>query len=250
MNNENDGTKPYNIKRGSQKDKNVIPYNNSVSNDPYISVFVLCHEDNVDDVKGMIKKLSNKKITFTRGLDTTELSYVDKNNLLNHFDYMVVMVSESLFKKTELLETIVANYTIHGENEKIIPMVIWEELYEPEYKAGVIKEYQQRIAKYKENFWDDNSICFHADQLHKMQQVLVMLTDFLIFATDKDKKTDLNLAEKLLKYIKYHRKIPVADKENVRNNTKTIVNNTTFHVEDGGQLNFAMDNASINLKEK
>lgn len=248
VNNENDGTKPYMIKRRNGYNGNVIPYIDNLSGySEDISVFVLYHEKNKRYVENMQRSLENKKVTLIKGLADTEIAYEDKIDIVNNFNYMVVVVSKPLLEDLDLLDVLAENFELEGKNKKIIPMIVWKDLYEPEIKSEVIEALQERIENYRQHHFDDDFSGHVAVELKRMQRILKMLKCFLIFATDRDRKSTMSGTEKLLKYIRYDRGVEVAEKETVGESKKPVLNQTIYNVHDGGQVNMASNNATINV---
>lgn len=230
-------------KKQSEK---IVPYSfKENGSDCDINVFVLFSDSNQRCVDNMKERLKNKKIIITKGLAETEKSYDEKVDVINYYDYVVVIISKTFLEDLDLLDVLVTNYEIEGKNRKILPIIIWKDLYKPEVKAEVLENFKKRIDAYRTNHFDDDFSGNVAEELKKMQQILNMLKYFIKFATERDRKTNLQAYEKLLKYIRYDRGEDVADKEEFVTNKKVVVHQT-INVTKGGQVNLADGNSTIN----
>lgn len=234
INEGNDGTKIYTPKKFSQ--------NNS------LEIFVLFHDVNKDYVKRMEKKLYNKKIDFYNGLKDTNIAFHDKVDIVNYYDYLVVVVSEQLLKDLDSLDILLDNFSLYGDNEKILPLILWKDLYKPNIKADVIENYKKEIDEYEEKY-STSRVGQH--ELKRMKKIYEMLENFLEFATNRDKKANkMSGDNKILSYIFSVSGRPVADKEICVESGDKIVKQTIYNVGTGGQLNVANDGATINANVK
>lgn len=242
----NDDTKTYVMQRDCNQNRKVIAYPVDDSGvNAYISVFVLYHDKNRKYVDSMQEHLSKKKIRLVKGFAETNIGYEERVDIVNNFDYLAILISKSFLEDLELLYVLLQNYEFEKANKKIIPIIMWNDLYKPEGRLGVIKRLSERIEKFKNEHFDDDFNENVADELKRMCQVLKLLRDFLPFAKDRDKKTTLHGYEKLLNYICYDRGIEVDEKEE-REKGNEIVMNQTINVEKGAQLNLACDSSNIN----
>lgn len=240
------GKSTYKKQNDQRQDEKIVSYSfNGNDSDCDINVFTLFSDKNQRCVDNMKERLKNKKIVITKGLAETEKSYDEEIDVISYYDYVAVIISKAFLEDLDLLDVLVKNYEIGGKNRKVVPIIIWKDLYKPETKAEVVENLQKRIDTYRANHFDDDFSGNVAEELKKMQQILNMLKHFIKFATERDRKTNLQANEKLLKYIRYDRGGDVADKEGVITN-KGIVVNQTINVGDGGQVNLSDGNSTIN----
>lgn len=209
-----------------------------------ISVFVLYNDKDKRHVNNMQAKLANKKIFFTKGLADTPKSYGKKGDIIKCFDYVTVIISKSFLEDLDSLDVLVENYKIGKKNKKILPIIVWKELYEPEIKAEVLEKMQARIDDYMKHHFKNDFDGVAANDLKRMQQKLKMLESFIEFAIERDPKTSLPCSEKLLKYMHFVSGKEVADKELV-SIKEEMVTNQTINVH-GKYINMATGNAEIN----
>lgn len=224
----NDGTKIYTPKRFAQ--------------DIELNIFVLYHEANKAYVRGIERKLQRKKIKIANGLADTNIAFNDTVDIINHFNYMVVVVSEELLKDLDSLDLLLDNYLLYEDNPKILPLVIWKELYDPNTKVDIVKRHEENIDVYKEKYANTK---IGKQELKRMNRIHEMLESFVEFATIRDKKTNtMSGDKKILNYIFCESGISIADRENYNKNetkgSKNIIN------VNGGQVNVANDGATIN----
>ena len=241
-----DRTKEYNIHRKQKKNENIVSH--PASRDCYndvIRVFVLFSEKERRYVNKMQESLANKKIVWTKGLDDTIMSYDKIVDVTNDYDYVVVIISKSFLEDLVLLDVLAANYQIENENNKILPMIVWKDLYEPEVKAEVLEGLQNRISEYKQKHFDDDFDGNAAKELKRMHRILKMLKDFIYFAVERDKKRNLPISDKLLQYIIYDRGEDVADKVSVGGD-KVDASSQPININVKGQFNMVKDNGTIN----
>lgn len=235
MNIENDDTKPYKIKRGVKhnysNEGNIVSY----ADNKEIRVFVLYHESDRKQVMCMEKELGNKKISFTNGVEETELAFEEKVDIINNFDYFVVIISEEIFSDLDLLDILESNYT--DKNEKLIPIIVDKSLYESESKSNIIKALRERTKKFKEERFDDDFTGIEASELKKMQKILKFLQDFIEFVTKRDRKKNLRPSKKIIQYIEYHRKEKVPEKRKEETRENSVSNN--FNIGNVEHLNVA-----------
>lgn len=234
INEKNDGTKIYTPRKFAQ--------------DTNLGIFVLYLDVNKDYVKRMEKKLCNKKIDFYNGLKDTNIAFNDKVDIINYYDYLIVVVTEQLLKDLDSLDILLDNYSLYGDNEKILPLILWKDLYKPNVKADVIENYKKEIDEYEEKYSNSRVGQY---ELKRMKKIFEMLESFLEFATNRDKKTNkMSGDKKILNYILSVSGRPVADKEICVESEDRIVKQTIYNVGDGGQLNVANDGATINANVK
>lgn len=242
-----DGTKRYIMKREQKRSRGVVldPTNEDCNDD--IRVFVLFSNKDRSYVNKMQEGLAHKKIVLTKGLAEAAMPYGKKKDIIDKYDYIVVIISKSFLEDLDLLDVLAANYRIKKKNRKILPIIIWEDLYEPENRDKMLKNLEKRVNDYKKSHreiildLDGNA----AKELKRMQRVLKMLQSFIYFAAERDINADLFGSDKLLKYILFEKGIEVADKENIAED-KGVVRNQIINVNDGGHLSIAMDKATIN----
>lgn len=228
INEGNDGTKIYTPKRFAQ--------------DIELNIFVLYHEANKAYVKAIERKLQRKKINIANGLADTNIAFNDTVDIISHFDYMVVVVSEELLEDLDSLDLLLDNYFLYEDNPKILPLVIWKELYDPNTKVDIVKRHEENINAYKEKYANTK---VGKQELKRMTRIHEMLESFVEFATIRDKKTNtMSGDKKILNYIFCVSGINVADRENDNKNGKNGTKNI-FNVS-GGQVNVANDGATIN----
>ena len=234
INEKNDGTKIYTPRKFAQ--------------DACLDIFVLYHDINKDYVKRMEKKLCNKKIDFYNGLKDTNIAFNDKVDIVNYYDYLIVVVSEQLLKDLDSLDILLDNFSLYGDNEKILPLILWKDLYKPIVKADVIENYKNEIDEYEKKY-SNSRVGQH--ELKRMKKIYEMLESFLEFATNRDKKTNkMSGDKKILSYILSVSGKPVADKEICVENRDKGMSQTIYNVNNVGQLNVANDGATINANVK
>lgn len=234
INEGNDGTKIYTPRRFAQ--------------DVEFNIFMLYHEANKAYVKGIERKLQNKKINFANGLADTNIAFDDNVDIINNFEYLVVVVSEQLLEDLDLLDLIVDNYSLHGDNLKILPLVVWKELYDPHIKVEVVNKHKTRMEEY-EKMHSNTKV--GQQELNRMNRIYEMLEKFVGFATTRDKKNNTMSGDnKILSYIYCVSGIKVADREKCEKDENKMMNQTVYNVTDGGQLNVANGEATINANVK
>lgn len=211
-----DEVKKYTMRR-DRKNKNqaqIVSYpEENVCDDQEIKVFVLFNNEDQAHVNDMQMELANKKIAFTKGLDETPKAYGKKGDITKGFDYVVLMISKSFLGDLGLLDILAANYKIGKSNKKILPIIVWEELYEPEVKAEVLERLRTRINEYEKRFFKDDFNSVASKELRRMQTNLEMLEHFIDFAIERDQKRNISCSDKLLKYIYFVSGKDVADRE-------------------------------------
>lgn len=211
-----DGTKRYIMQREqkSKKQAQIVSHPKVKDCDIQdIKVFVLFNNEDQGHVNEMQVELTNKRIIFTRGLDETPKAYGKKGDITKGFDYVVLMISKSFLEDLGLLDILAANYKIGKSNKKILPIIVWEELYEPEVKAEVLEKLRTRIDDYKTRFLNNDLIIVASKDLQRMQTNLEMLEHFIDFAIERDPKRNITCGDKLLKYIYFVSGKDVADRE-------------------------------------
>lgn len=234
INEKNDGTKIYTPRKFAQ--------------DTNLDIFVLYHDIDKDYVKRMEKKLYNKKIDFYNGLEDTNIAFNDKVDIVNYYDYLVVVVSEQLLKDLDSLDILLDNFSLYGDNEKILPLILWKDLYNPNVKADVIENYKKEIDEYEKKY-STSRVGQH--ELKRMKKIYEMLESFLKFATNRDKKINkMSGDKKILSYILSVSGRTVADKEICVESKDKEMSQTIYNVNNGGQLNVANDGATINANVK
>ncbi|MBD5485270.1 MAG: hypothetical protein HDR18_07080 [Lachnospiraceae bacterium] len=182
------------------------------------------------------------------------MPYGKKWNIINKYDYVAVIVSKNFLQELDLLDILPENYKNTRRNKKILPIIIWEDLYEPECRDEVFDDLDKRINAYRERHKEIiiNLEGNAAKELRRMQSISLKLRHFTYFAVEKDVKANLQESDKLLKYILQDRKVNVADRKNSSKN-KGGMSNTIINVRNVEQLNVANDNGTINAnanKEK
>lgn len=246
----NEETKIYLMRRDQKHRQEVITHlsDGECCNDE-IKVFVLYNDKDRKYVNNMEKELAHKKIVLTKGLDEASVPYGKKKDIIDHYDYVAVIVSKSFFEDLEVLDILSAIYKKEKKNRKIVPIIQWKDLYEPEKRIEVIETLKDRIDGYreknmdmKENFDLDGRV---SKELRKMQRILKMLQDFIYFAVERDIKTNLPGSDKLLKHILYISGTDVAEREGCVEKG-AVIQNQIINVNNGGQFNMAKDNATIN----
>ena len=248
-----DGKKKYIMQREQKSKKQaqnlkILSYpEDGVCDDQEINVFVLFNDKDQRHVNNMQAKLANKKILFTMGLAETPKAYGKKGDIIKCFDYVTVIVSKSFLEDLDLLDILVENYKIGKKNKKMLPIIVWKELYEPEVKAEVLQKMQTRIDDYKNRYFKNDFNGVAVKDLQRMQKKLKMLEHFIDFAIERDQKRNIPSDDKLLKYIRFVSGKDVADKESVPEN-KGVVVNKTINVN-GKQVYIATDNAKISTTE-
>ncbi|MCM1221063.1 MAG: hypothetical protein NC548_41930 [Lachnospiraceae bacterium] len=240
-----DGTKKYVMQREQKQDKKVVLYQTGRDDGhDEIRVFLLFSDKDRRYVNKMQRELANKKIDLIKGLAEAEMLYGENKDIINTYDYVVVIVSKDFLEELDLLDILEANYKCKEENEKILPIIIWKDLYEPEGKDEIVKDLKKRIDGYQESHPEilsdlDGNV---AKELGRMQRILTMIEDFIYFAARRDKKVNLQGSNKLLKYIRYESNIEVADREISVGSKDGIINQTI----NAAQVNIANDHATIN----
>ncbi len=213
-----DGTKRYIMQREQKNKKqtsNITAFSyqgGEACDSQDINVFVLFHDKDKKRVNDMQAELANKKILLTKGLAETTEAYGKKGDIIKSYDYFAVIISKSLLEDLDSLEVLLENYKTNA-SKKMLPMIVWKDLYEPEIKAEVFEKLQARIETYKEHHFKNDFVGVVANDLKRMQKILTMLEDFIVFAIEKDPKTSLRCSDKLLKYIRFVTGKDVADKE-------------------------------------
>lgn len=204
-------TKIYEIRRKNQKNAE----NNLVRLDNKINVFVLFHENDKKVVLEVETKFSAKNIDFVNGIGHVNVNLKGKNNVLQYFDCILVVVSSECLKDYSLMEILAANYKDKGKNKKVIPVIIEDEIYEPEKQAELDAYWEKRINNYKTYFKGDFG-GKEAKTIEKMQAICAMLSSFLDFSTQKDQKSDLELFQRVKKQIEENKKGIIEDRREVR----------------------------------
>ena len=207
------------IMQGEQKDKkqalNITAFSyqgGEACDSQDINVFFLFHDKDKKRVNDMQAELANKKILLTKGLAETTEAYGEKGDIIKYYDYFAVIISKPLLEDIESLKILLENYKTDA-SKKMLPMIVWKDLYEPEIKAEVLEKLQARIETYKEHHFKNDFSELVANDLRRMQKILTSLEDFIVFAIEKDPKTSLRCSDKLLKYIRFVTGKDVADKE-------------------------------------
>lgn len=255
MKTESDGTRRYEIKRRKSKnsinDNNIIPYiDNSESDTSDIRIFVLYHEKDKVWVENMEKSLEHKRIRFVNGIEESDMDFNDRINVVEHFDYLVVIISKDLLNDLDLLDIVSDNFEIGGKNEKIVPIIVWEELYEPEIKADVTSKLRNRIGEYYKKYFDGNFNGDEASELSRMQKIESMLGIFLKYALKMDKKRNLSPEQKLVKFVECYRKEAITDRIISRTDSgekyseRVLVNNN-YSIQEVKMLNVLGENGVI-----
>lgn len=235
---EYDKVKIYKLKRKNKANDEMRERN--------ISVFILYHYKDKKSVEKIKKSCLGKRIDFFE-MGNSDEGFVDSPNIISKYDYLVVIISEHLLRDTELLKILLANYDSDNANETLIPLIIWNELYEPEKRAEIIKSWQDRSEKYKKDFFDNDFNGYAADEIKVMQKITKMFKRFLAFAVNRDKRNNLSLSNKLIKYIEYNSGEKIKDKDENREENRQI--NITYNIQDVNQLNIAHDKATISAKQ-
>lgn len=236
--NEHDNTKLYEIKRTSKE--KIIQYNTE------IKIFILFHDKNRKYVENIEKELQSKRMELVKGFTDTVLAFDINIDILSNFDYMVVIVSKPLLEDLELLNALTLNYDKNEDNnKKIIPIIVWKDLYQPESKGNIIRDWKNRIRDFRENYLQEDYDGAIADDLKKMQHVEEMLQKFLQLVTNRDRQRNLSGAQKILKYIEYESGKKVVD----RIESKGEKGGQTIYLEKGAQLNVAMGEGIVNTTQ-
>ncbi len=185
-NGNEEGLKLYNIKRKSKNNQinNIVPFN--------IKVCVLYHNVDKARITDMELKLVNLNLKFENDLANVKSNSNRKVKLLKHFDYLVIILSDNCLKDYILMEILVDNFSMgkNCKNKKIIPIIIDQDLYEPETRAQIIKSWIDRSKKYEQDFFTGDYGDDITKTLEKMQHIREMLKNFLNFAIEKDIRSD------------------------------------------------------------
>lgn len=137
------------------------------------------------------------------------------------------------------------NYHISEKNNRIIPLIIDDELYKPIEKTKMIKKLQKEIDEYEKAYFDGNYNGDIAEELRKMQRILETIKSFVNLSLDRNKTIDKHYSKKIRDYIKYDSKMDVKLKE--ENKGKENRNMTV--IVNGGQANIASDHATIHATQ-
>ncbi len=203
--------KIYDIRRKNKK--NVE--NNLIYIDNKINVFVLFHENDKKTALEVESKFSDKNIDFINGIGHVNMNLRGKNNVLQYFDYILVIVSIKCLEDYSLMEILLGNYKLKGKNKKVIPVIIEDEIYEPEKQAELDAYWEKRIDDYKGYFKGDFG-GKTAKTIEKMQAIRTILSSFLDFSTQKDQKSDLEPFERVTKQIEENKKGIIENRRDVR----------------------------------
>lgn len=237
-NRNEEGLKLYEIKR-----KNKRNQTNNIVSFP-IKIFVLYHNTNKEQILDMESKLANKSLEFENNLANVKSNSNRKLKLLRYFDYIVVILSKKCLEDYTLMEVLADNFVIgkNGKNKKIIPIIIEQDIYEPETRAQIIKWWIDRYNDYEKNFFRGKYGDDISKTLEKMQQIIEMLKMFLVFSKDKDIKSDEEPYSRLIKKIEeysgvIHERSGVLVNNNYNYNQCQIIN-----AEDDSTVNATQNN--------
>lgn len=197
-----DDMKIYQIRKS-----NILPYNGK------ISIFMLYHDNEKKLVEDIERDLKDRDIIFKNDISEFDSYYDEKIGIFNEVMYMVVLVSSHFLRDWELMEILYDNFDISGANDKIIPIVTDKNIYRPIEKSKILQLLQQDINEYEEQCFDKDYNGDVAEALGRMQKILETIKDFLKFAVNRDKKSNMTLTQKISKYIKYDSGIDL-NKEN------------------------------------
>ena len=216
--------KEYTIKRATDK---IIPYSG------LLTIFVLFHHNDETIERNLEQDLADRNIMFINDIAELDSYYNENVDIINNVDYLVVIVSESLLMDWDLMEILQGNYETNGENRKVIPIIIQEFLYEPKKKSAIIKQKQEEIKEYDDTYFDKNYNGEFAEELRRMQRILNITKEFLKFSINRDKKSSLSYAQRILRYLKHDRGIEMnmkinSKKENSQTQEPSAITNNFF----------------------
>lgn len=184
-----------NIRRKNEKSQtnNIVSFN--------VKVCMLYHNLDKEQVLDIESKFSNKNIEFVNNLANVKGNR--KRNLLRQFDYLVVILSSKCLEDYTLMRILVDNFDIgkSSKNRNIIPIIIEQDLYEPEKRNEIIQSWIVRSKIFEQKFFRGNFGDDITETLKKMQQISEMLQKFLKFSIDKDIKCDEEPYLRLIKKI-------------------------------------------------
>ena len=177
---------------------NIVPFNTNI--------FVLFHDSDKKQVLEIESKFVNRNIEFVNNLANVKRTSSRKLNLLKKFDYFVVFLSNECLKDYSLMEVLVEyfNTSSNNKNKKILPIFIDETLYEPETGEDIVNSWKERGNKFKEKYFTGNFGDDTSKTVEKMQQISYMLRKFLVFAREKDTKSDEDPYLRLVRKIEEH----------------------------------------------
>lgn len=167
-----------------------------------ISIFILYHDDDRQFVEDIERDLKDRNIILKKDISEFDSYYSENIDIFNEVMYLVVIVSKQLLLDWDLMEIIHNCYDLETK-DKIIPVIVQKELYDPKEKWNILNTIKQYIDEYDKTCFDKDYNGDIADELRRMQKILDTVKNFLKLSLIRDRRSNMSFAQRILRYIKH-----------------------------------------------
>lgn len=150
---------------------------------------------------------------------------------------MAVLVSRELLLDWNIMEIILNCYNPLESNDKIIPLIVQNDLYNPKEKSEILNLRKSYIEEYESDYFDKDYNGIESDELRKMQRILDAEKAFLSFSLVRDKKSNMTLAQRIIKYIKHDMGIDLNENFTERGEASKVSSITEYNNNFYGPVN-------------
>ena len=218
-----------------------------------ISILIYNHEEDKGKADNIERELIDYDIEIKRDIAELNSVYNNKVRVFKEVKYMIVLVSENFIKDWSRMKILFDNYRIGGNNKRIIPLIVQNDLYEPHKRTAILNTLQKYRKDYAEEFCVKNHNEVSSEELLDMTKIIEMANDFLKFSIKRNKKSNKPLGAKVLKYIEMDthsvlakNETNIAERENDKMNERIGVINNYYGTVNGMQVQQGNDTAIQN----
>lgn len=178
---------------------NIIAFHPDTGDSKKLRVFSLYIKTDEEQVKSAEGRCCDY-IEFVNGYEELPM-HNGKLETLKTYDYVIAFISVKSLKDFNFLCRILDHFKYKKNKNRYIPVIMDEDLYNPKKRAELRLYWRNEIDTYKNEFLDGSFSEMLIRDLKRMQDILNILDDFILYAVNKDKFLSMDISDKIRKMV-------------------------------------------------